>query len=214
MGMLRWTHFHRAFPNLGIVLTACLCLSHALNLDAFDEKERSSSLGYGTDISFPMQRHLVSTNYPWLPHNVDPMNNPTPSEYIDMPIQVMGDRQKFYNEFLEGCKSYYGKYPEACQATEDARIDMALSQPESMQNYTDVGFKKIKTPDAVWNLLKDFWEHNKDKKKAENWHKGERERTLFSNGRNYLELAFLIANSLVLIQGTHIPITGSHLRIW
>ena len=102
------------------------------------------------------------------------MNNPTPPEYIDMPIQVMGDKRKFYNNFLEGCKSHYGKYAYTCQATENARIKMTLHQPSSMQNYTELGFKKIKTPETVWKLLKNFWDHNKDKKKAENWHKGER----------------------------------------
>merc|ERR1719276_572487 len=49
---------------------------------------------------------------------------------------------------------------------------MTLHQPSSMQNYTELGFKKIKTPETVWKLLKNFWDHNKDKKKAENWHKG------------------------------------------
>eukprot|EP00977_Amphora_coffeiformis_P023544 scaffold13528_cov169-Amphora_coffeaeformis.AAC.14 len=28
--------------------------------------------------SYPMHHEKVSTNYPWLPHNADPANNPTP----------------------------------------------------------------------------------------------------------------------------------------
>ncbi len=54
---------------------------------------------------------------------------------------------------------------------------MSLSQPRSMQNYTDLGFKKIKTPTEVWNLLLDFWKKNDPtnkihQQKPENWSKG------------------------------------------
>merc|ERR1712038_679180 len=46
-----------------------------------------------------------------------------------------------------------------------------------MQNYTDTGYKKIKTPPEVWELLLDFWKKNDptgaiDKAKPENWSKG------------------------------------------
>jgi hypothetical protein len=42
-----------------------------------------------------------------------------------------------------------------------------------MQNYTELGFKKIKTPPAVWKLIQEFWEKNKDKPRmSENWPKG------------------------------------------
>jgi len=43
-----------------------------------------------------------------------------------------------------------------------------------MQNYTDIGFKKIKAPPAVWDQVKVFWEANKDRKnwQDENWPKG------------------------------------------
>ncbi len=37
------------------------------------------------------------------------------------------------------------------------------------QNYTDIGFKKIKAPPEVFSLIKDFWEANKDKEKKETW---------------------------------------------
>ena len=43
-----------------------------------------------------------------------------------------------------------------------------------MQNYTEYGFKKMKTPPAVWKLVSEFWEANKSKDnwKGENWSKG------------------------------------------
>jgi prolyl 4-hydroxylase len=39
-------------------------------------------------------------------------------------------------------------------------------------NYTDTGFKKIKAPEAVMKILRDYWERNKDDKKAEVWSTG------------------------------------------
>jgi hypothetical protein len=31
-----------------------------------------------------------------------------------------------------------------------------------VRNYTAIGFSKIKAPDAVFRLVKEFWENNKD----------------------------------------------------
>ena len=43
-----------------------------------------------------------------------------------------------------------------------------------MVNYTDNGFKKIRAPEAVFKLIKEFWEKNKDKKHndKESWFTG------------------------------------------
>jgi len=56
----------------------------------------NETASYGTDISWPMHHKWVSTNYPWLPHNLDPGNNPVPEKYLKMPLQPLGDRQKVY----------------------------------------------------------------------------------------------------------------------
>ena len=37
----------------------------------------------------------------------------------------------------------------------------------SLQNYTDTGFKQIKAPAELWNIISSYWERNKDKKKIE-----------------------------------------------
>jgi len=131
-------------------------------------------ISYGVDLSFPIHRSAVSTNYPWLPHNVDPAKNPTPKKYQNMPIQYLGNVQKRYDEFMQGCHDYYPKNKRACDSTEHDRVAMALRQPHSMQNYTEYGFKKIKTPPAIWKLISEFWEANKSKDNwsAENWSKG------------------------------------------
>jgi prolyl 4-hydroxylase len=140
----------------------------SLSLVASEEEPAN----YGVDVSWPMHHNVISDNYPWLPHNADPENNPIPDEYKDMEIQTMGNRNDFYDNFLEGCRQNYPKYKHACDNTERDRIAMGLRQPESMTNYTDVGFKKIKTPPKVWKLISEFWEKNKDKRLPENWPKG------------------------------------------
>ena len=87
---------------------------------------------YGVDVSFPMHHASVSTNYPWLEHNVH-SNIPTPEEYKDMVIQPLGDRQTFYKDFLDGCREAFGSRGSRCTNNELDRIEMSLRQPQSMQ---------------------------------------------------------------------------------
>jgi hypothetical protein len=86
---------------------------------------------YGVDISFPMHHINVSTNYPWLPHNVDP-SLPTPPEYVGMPIQPLGDRQTFYQELLKSCEEHFGPKGD-CLGGEIERLEMSQRQPQSMK---------------------------------------------------------------------------------
>jgi hypothetical protein len=89
---------------------------------------------YGVDISFPMHYASVSTNYPWLPHNKDHSKR-VPKEYEGMPIQPLGDRSKFYNDYIQGCIDAFGAKGTRCKQNEMDRIAMSLRQPQSMQNY-------------------------------------------------------------------------------
>lgn len=91
---------------------------------------------YGVDVSFPMQYATVSTNYPWLPHNVDP-NVQTPRQYEGVAIQPLGNRQKFYDDFLQSCVETFGARGERCRQNEQDRIAMSLRQPQSMQVRND-----------------------------------------------------------------------------
>lgn len=127
--------------------------------------------GYGVDVSFPVH-HGISTNYAWLPHNTDPAHNPVPKQYKDMPIQTLGARSKFYDEFLNGCRQHYGNRAFSCDQTEKDRLAMSVRQPQSMQNYTDVGFKKIRAPEPLIKLLNEHWKINKENKKQEQWSTG------------------------------------------
>lgn len=145
-----------------------------VSLLAFSCRCEDVPVEYGVDISAPMHNMKVSNNYAWLPHNVDPENNPTPPEYKDMPIQWLGNVQERYDKTMAGCSIKYPKPKRVCQITEEDRVAMSLRQPQAMQNYTEMGFKKIKTPPEVWNLIKTFWEKNKDQSQVqnENWPKG------------------------------------------
>lgn len=127
--------------------------------------------GYGLDCSFPMHYDNVTTNYPWLPHNVDP-SIPTPDEYKNMPIQPLGNRQDLYSDMIDGCRQHYGAKAEQCIIHERDRVDMNLRQPQSMINYTETGFQVIKAPENVWKLLKDFWDANHGKEEPEQWPAG------------------------------------------
>jgi len=142
----------------------CFFLGAAISLAA----ARDEPVEYGVDVSFPMHHAEVSTNYPWLPHNMD-SSIPVPEEYQDMVPQPLGDKTSFYRDFLQGCIDKFGKKGKRCTQNELDRVAMTLRQPQSMQNYTKVGYKKIKAPPEVWKLIKKFWDTNRHNVKPENW---------------------------------------------
>lgn len=151
-----------------LLLAACVW---STTLAAEDDNS-NNKVQYGVDISFPMQHNFASTNYAWLPHNVDP-SIPTPEQYKGMPVQPLGDRQAAYDEFINGCIEKFGGKKKGgadrCRYSERDRIAMSLRQPRSMQNYTELGYKKIKAPKELFALLSNFWEKNKDKGSVEKW---------------------------------------------
>jgi hypothetical protein len=63
---------------------------------------------YGVDVSFPIHHEKISTNYAWLPHNLHE-DVETPKEYEGMPVQYLGKRQEWYDEFMMGCHEHYGR---------------------------------------------------------------------------------------------------------
>lgn len=77
-------------------------------------------------------------------------------------------RRKEYESFMDACRSSAGKRAyELCDRDESHRMHMNMYQPRSVRNYTQVGFKKIRAPDAVYRLVKEFWDNNKDSAIAE-----------------------------------------------
>ena len=45
---------------------------------------------------------------------------------------LLGDRKKFYNDFMKGCRKAFGKKASRCDITEEDRIAMNVRQPQSM----------------------------------------------------------------------------------
>lgn len=134
---------------------------------------------YGLDVSFPHHHTKVSTNYDWLPHNDPAKSSPShpnyvalPSEYKHMPVQRLGNRQDFYDNYMEGCRHHEKSDHEACDQSEADRIHMNVIQPQSMVNYTTLGFTKVKTPAKVFKQIKKFWEDNKGTEEPEEWFTG------------------------------------------
>jgi len=113
--------------------------------NAFDEPS------YGVDVSFPVHyKRLVP----------------------DIGEDFMNKQYQIYNEFMDGCRKHYPDNPKSCDVTEQDRVDMSLRQPASMQNYTNTGFKKVKAPEHVFDLLTNYWQTHYDHRQQEKWPKG------------------------------------------
>ncbi|KAG7361234.1 2-oxyglutarate/Fe(II) oxygenase [Nitzschia inconspicua] len=173
MSKMSWNNVLTVLYLLGLFSISNAGLWSATSDSTSDSSHSSGggadeSVEYGVDVSFPMHYAQVSTNYPWLPHNKDP-SLPVPKEYQDMVPQPLGNKQEFYRQFLQGCKDAFGKKGTRCTQNELDRIAMTLRQPQSMQNYTKVGYKKIKAPEKVWKMVKQFWDNNHMKAQPESW---------------------------------------------
>eukprot|EP00934_Nitzschia_sp_Nitz4_P003980 Nitzschia sp. Nitz4//scaffold1_size375055//147626//149253//NITZ4_000259-RA/size375055-augustus-gene-0.715-mRNA-1//-1//CDS//3329540994//3970//frame0 len=136
------------------------------------DSEVSSHSNYGIDVSFPIQRP-VSTNYPELSHNTD-QAVPVPPNLRGVPIQPLGDRHQFYLDYLDGCRKEYEPYgySQRCDNFEYDRMLMNRRQPQSMVNFTETGFRKVRAPHQLTALLQKFWEQNLKRQKPESWGAG------------------------------------------
>lgn len=86
---------------------------------------------------------------------------------------LLGNRTQIYNDFMDGCRAHLGAHQaHRCDATEDDRLAMSVRQPMSMVNYTSTGYKKVRAPPALFDLLLAHWENNQHMKKAEVWFTG------------------------------------------
>mmetsp|Transcript_13775 Transcript_13775/g.27488 ORF Transcript_13775/g.27488 Transcript_13775/m.27488 type:complete len:529 (-) Transcript_13775:82-1668(-) len=121
-------------------------------------EHQETKVEYGLDVSFPTHHSRVSENYS------GEKGKGTP--------QPLGNKQAMYDNFMNGCRKHYGKRGRMCDSTEDDRVRMSLDQPRNMVNYTDLGFKKIRCPPALWKKLEQFWLDNHDKQQPERWPTG------------------------------------------
>lgn len=95
---------------------------------------------YGLDCSFPI-------------HN----------DHFTCDSSILGNGPKErYQEFMRGCKEKWGvKGAARCIQNEKDRFEMSKRQPQSMVNYTSTGFKKIKAPPELWDVISSYWKKNK-----------------------------------------------------
>lgn len=124
--------------------------SQAFSMFASKQKEPQLSIepiytgDYGVDISAPIHH------------------------YIDQHKSPLGKQR--YEDMIKGCYTKYSQYE--CDATERARMEMNMRQCATQHNYTEIGFKKTKTPASAWEPLIEFYEQHKHEAKPENWPKG------------------------------------------
>jgi len=119
---------------------------------------------------------------------------------------VFGNKQALYDDFMDQCRHAAGekKAVFVCDDGEKQRIHMNRLQPAGMRNYTELGFAKIRAPEAVFSLIAKFWEENKHLAKTE-W-----------KALNPYHNMWAAPPELVSVQDEKIPGGGEHLQsqIW
>lgn len=78
--------------------------------------------------------------------------------------------KKRYEASMAGC--YKQASRSLCDGNERARMEMNRQQPAQQHNYTEIGFKKLRVPDAVFKPLLEFYNKYKDNEKVESWPAG------------------------------------------
>lgn len=72
-------------------------------------------------------------------------------------------QQKRYNSFVQECSLLNHR----CLHDDYQRMRMNKFQPGSVVNYTKEGFKKIRAPKQLYDILKDFWDKNRNRSYTE-----------------------------------------------
>jgi len=84
--------------------------------------------------------------------------------------QDLGDKAKFYKEYMDGCRKVHG---EICDENEVERLEDNARQPMSIRNFTETGYLKTRAPSEVVELVNMFWEKNKDRRHEEERNMGD-----------------------------------------
>jgi len=78
------------------------------------------------------------------------------------------DKKIFHEWFLQRCREHY-ETDDICDRNENNRISLNALQPASMENYTELGFRKTRIPEKLFKSLNSFYEENKHLEQRENW---------------------------------------------
>ena len=139
----------------------------------------TAQLTYGVDISFPQHHATIQSS----------SSTSQPSSPL---LVLLPGRQDFYDHFLETCRSHNTK-PEICDENEVDRIDMNIRQPQSMVNYTSLGYTKVKVPSKVFKIIHKFWTDNVGREEVEDWDLGNTY-TNHVSSREIMAVIFCVVN--------------------
>lgn len=94
---------------------------------------------------------------------------PMENEEFTCDKDLLGDRRSVYRTYLEGCIQFFGNA--ACDQEESRRIQDNAIKPQSMVNFTNVGFHKTRAPAPVFDMFRRHWEAHKHDNQTEWWPK-------------------------------------------
>ena len=111
-------------------------------------KNASSNTNSGVDVSFPIQD--ISSFF----------------------IHGNNKEQERYKEYIQGCITKYDKTK--CITNENIRLQHNMNQPKLYQNYTMLGYEKLKVPNDLYKSLSDYFRTHYDTNnvKEETWPDG------------------------------------------
>jgi len=118
--MIRWTQ-----PFALLSLSLNVAINHASLAATENQSSVPSSYSHQQDLDFIPEIYGVDVSFP-MHHNE-----------IRQGINPLGDRQKFYDDFMNGCRENAKEYASGCDETEADRIDSNLRQPAFMVNFTE-----------------------------------------------------------------------------
>jgi prolyl 4-hydroxylase len=82
------------------------------------------------------------------------------------------NRKDFYDNYIAGCLKASESDNQLCIWNEEERLEMTLTQPKNMKNFTTAGYAKIKAPPEVTKLLRDYWNDHQEEQAPELWPRG------------------------------------------
>jgi len=100
----------------------------------------------------------------------------------DMSSRLPQQKQR-YQEFMRKC-ALVTNSSDFCQYEENWRMQLNMYQPQSVYNYTRMGFAKQRAPEALMSLLREFWDQNRNQLVAE-WSTNNKERPYKQKATTY-----------------------------
>ena len=105
-------------------------VSHALGIDySNNNKDDKNLVEYGVDVSYPIHQSQVTT----VTTTSSTTSSTSSSTGSSSGESLLPNRQKFYDQQIQGCRNYYSTKSHRCDDNEYSRIAMNIQQPRTMQ---------------------------------------------------------------------------------